>query len=225
MILGIILINRKKSEQQRIVEEIPIRISINGIKGKSIITRLVTSILIEAGYKVVGKTAGSSEKMIYWCKNDETSYDASSKDELSVIQKAVELEAEALVYEGMDASPDSKKVFQFKKLDENVVVISNISKDYVDVNDPIVQAFADIIPYDGYLITINSSYTDYFKKIARERDTKVITADNLKIADEYLALFDYTISAESAALSIALGQALGIDEKTCLRGMLNINQD
>ncbi|WP_455542315.1 hypothetical protein [Intestinibacter sp.] len=225
MILGIILINRKKSEQQRIVEEIPIRISINGIKGKSIITRLVTSILIEAGYKVVGKTAGSSEKMIYWCKNDETSYDASSKDELSVIQKAVELEAEALVYEGMDASPDSKKVFQFKKLDENVVVISNISKDYVDVNDPIVQAFADIIPYDGYLITINSSYTDYFKKIARERDTKVITADNLKIADEYLALFDYTISAENAALAIAVGQALGIDEKTCLRGMLNISQD
>ena len=41
--------------QKRNVEKIPIRVNINGIRGKSTVTRLITSILTEAGYKTVGK--------------------------------------------------------------------------------------------------------------------------------------------------------------------------
>ena len=49
MVLSIILINKNKSQRQQIIDKIPIRISLNGIKGKSIITNLVSNILIEAG--------------------------------------------------------------------------------------------------------------------------------------------------------------------------------
>ncbi len=227
MILGIIISNRKKSEKQQMVETIPIRISINGIKGKSTITRLVTNILIESGYKVVGKTTGTSSKMIYWFQDNQSNLDSklqttNSNDELSVLKNAVDIEAEAIVYENVDADYKSKKAPKFKLLNENIAVIANISEDYLEEDDKIVQSFAEIIPYDGYLITINSNYTDYFKQVARERDTKVITANNSKITYAYLDLFDYDVSVENAALALAVGQALGIDEKTCLRGMVNI---
>ncbi|MDO5010771.1 MAG: hypothetical protein Q4E31_08100 [Intestinibacter bartlettii] len=189
--------NRKKSEQQKMVEKVPIRISVNGIKGKSIITKLITNILMEAGYKVIGKTLEKSE----------------SNDELTIIKNAVDLEVEALVCESADVKSDSKKISKFKKLDENIVVITDISEDYVDIDDSIVRSFADIIPYEGYLITINSNYVNYFRKIAGERDTKVTVADTSKITAEYLSI----------AIAIAVGQVLKIDEKTCLRGMADID--
>ena len=50
--------------QKRNVEKIPIRVNINGIRGKSTVTRLITSILTEAGYKTVGKTTGTAARMI-----------------------------------------------------------------------------------------------------------------------------------------------------------------
>ena len=198
--------NRKKSEQQNMVEKVPIRISVNGIKGKSIIIKLITNILMEAGYKVIGKTVGELNR----------------NDELSVIKNAVDLEAEALVCESEDIKSDSKKIPKFKKLDENIVVITDISEDDVDIDDSIVRSFADIIPYEGYLITINSNYVNYFRKIAGERDTKVTVADTSKITAEYLSLFD-DVSVENIAIAIAVGQVLKIDEKTCLRGMADID--
>ena len=67
MVLGI----REQMAQKRNVEKIPIRVNINGIRGKSTVTRLITSILTEAGYKTVGKTTGTAARMIYWFQDDE----------------------------------------------------------------------------------------------------------------------------------------------------------
>ena len=229
MVLSIILINKNKSKRQQIVDKIPIRISLNGIKGKSIITNLVSNILIEAGYKVIGKTANESSDIILGLQNgsdDEYSklQHKTNNDKFSVLKNASELGVDAVIYENIDADSASKKVSKFNELNENIAVISEISEDYVEEDDKLVQSFAKVIPYEGYLVTTNNNYTDYFKSIARERNTKVIIADNSKITYKYLDLFDYDdVSVENAALSIAVGEALGIDEKTCLRGMVNIN--
>ena len=67
LILGI----REQLAQKRNVEKIPIRVNINGIRGKSTVTRLITSILTEAGYRTIGKTTGTAARMIYWFQDDE----------------------------------------------------------------------------------------------------------------------------------------------------------
>ncbi|MFB4164041.1 poly-gamma-glutamate synthase PgsB, partial [Alteribacillus sp. JSM 102045] len=48
------------------INAIPVRININGIRGKSTVTRLVTGVLTQAGYKTVGKTTGTQARMLYW---------------------------------------------------------------------------------------------------------------------------------------------------------------
>ncbi|MGN1032649.1 MAG: poly-gamma-glutamate synthase PgsB, partial [Intestinibacter sp.] len=230
LILGI----REQLAQKRNVEKIPIRVNINGIRGKSTVTRLITSILTEAGYRTIGKTTGTAARMIYWFQDDEDiivrkPQGANIGEQLKVLQKAADLDAEALVCECMAVNPDYQKVFQFRMLESNIVVIVNVLEDHLDVMGPtldqIAQAFGATIPYDGYLITIDCAYTDYFKEIAAERNTKVIIADNSKITDEYLAQFDYMIFPDNASLALAVGQALGIDEETCLKGMLNAHPD
>ena len=209
--------------QKRNVEKIPIRVNINGIRGKSTVTRLITSILTEAGYKTVGKTTGTAARMIYWFQDDEDiivrqPQGANIGEQLKVLQKAADLNAEALVCECMAVNPDYQKVFQFRMLEANIVVMG-------PTLDQIAQAFGTTIPYNGFLITIDCAYTDYFKQIAKERNTKVIIADNSKITDEYLAKFDYMIFPDNASLALAVGEALGIDEETCFKGMLNAHPD
>ena len=220
--------------QKRNVEKIPIRVNINGIRGKSTVTRLITSILTEAGYKTVAKTTGTAARMIYWFQDDEDiivrqPQGANIGEQLKVLQKAADLNAEALVCECMAVNPDYQKVFQFRMLEANIVVIVNVLEDHLDVMGPtldqIAQAFGATIPYNGFLITIDCAYTDYFKQIAKERNTKVIIADNSKITDEYLAKFDYMIFPDNASLALAVGEALGIDEETCFKGMLNAHPD
>nr|WP_288712615.1 poly-gamma-glutamate synthase PgsB [uncultured Intestinibacter sp.] len=230
LILGI----REQMAQKRNVEKIPIRVNINGIRGKSTVTRLITSILTEAGYKTVGKTTGTAARMIYWFQDDEDiivrqPQGANIGEQLKVLQKAADLNAEALVCECMAVNPDYQKVFQFRMLEANIVVIVNVLEDHLDVMGPtldqIAQAFGATIPYNGFLITIDCAYTNYFKQIAKERNTKVIIADNSKITDEYLAKFDYMIFPDNASLALAVGEALGIDEETCFKGMLNAHPD
>ena len=230
MVLGI----REQLAQKRNVKKIPIRVNINGIRGKSTVTRLITSILTEAGYKTVGKTTGTAARMIYWFQDDEDIIvrrpeGPNISEQLRVLQRAADLEAEALVCECMAVNPDYQKVFQFRMLEANIVVIVNVLEDHLDVMGPtldqIAQAFGATIPYNGYLITVPGPYVEYFEKIAKERNTKVILADNSKITDKYLDKFDYMIFPDNASLSLAVGQALGIDEEICLRGMLNAHPD
>ncbi len=220
--------------QKRNVEKIPIRVNINGIRGKSTVTRLITSILTEAGYKTVGKTTGTAARMIYWFQDEEEPIirkpqGANIGEQLDVLQKSADLGAEALVCECMAVNPDYQKVYQFRMLEANIVLIVNVLEDHMDVLGPtlneVAQAFAATIPYDGHLITIPSPYLDYFKEVAEERNTKVIIADNSKITDEYLAKFDYMIFPDNASLALAVGEALGIDEETCFKGMLNAHPD
>ena len=53
--LGIV---EKRQHSDRL-EKIPIRININGIRGKSTITRWIYSILREDKYRVIGKRTGT----------------------------------------------------------------------------------------------------------------------------------------------------------------------
>lgn len=53
----------------------------------------------------------------------------------------------------------------------------------------------------------------------------MIVADNSKITDEYLRKFEYMVFPDNASLALGVAQALGIDEDTAFRGMLNAPPD
>lgn len=220
--------------QKRNVEKIPIRVNINGIRGKSTVTRLITSILTEAGYKTVGKTTGTAARMIYWFQDDEDiivrqPQGANIGEQLKVLQKAADLNAEALVCECMAVNPDYQKVFQFRMLEANIVVIVNVLEDHLDVmgptTDEIAMAFSNTIPYNGYLVVDNGPYVKYFTEECKKRNTKIVVADNSKIPEGLIEKFGYTIFEDNISLALAVAEILNIEPETAFRGMLNANPD
>lgn len=221
-------------KHQKNIDSIPVKININGIRGKSTVTRLITGIVTEAGYKTIGKTTGTSARMIYWFTDEEKPIVRRPEgpnigEQRRVVKEAAKLEAEALVSECMAVNPDYQITFQEKMLQANIGVIVNVLEDHMDVMGPtldeVAEAFLPTIPYKGHLITIDGPYLEYFKTAAAKRRTKVIVADNSKVTDEFLRKFDYMVFPDNASLALAVAEALDIPEEVAFRGMLNAHPD
>ena len=243
MVLSVILIclflvlaygAREQIKHQKNIDSIPVRININGIRGKSTVTRLITGIVTEAGYKTLGKTTGTSARMIYWFTDEEKPIVRRPEgpnigEQRRVVKEAAKLETEALVSECMAVNPDYQITFQEKMLQANIGVIVNVLEDHMDVMGPtldeVAEAFLPTIPYKGHLITIDGPYLEYFKTVAAKRRTKVIVADNSRITDEFLRKFDYMVFPDNASLALAVAEALDIPEEVAFRGMLNAHPD
>ncbi|MFK7679173.1 poly-gamma-glutamate synthase PgsB [Bacillus sp. Wb] len=221
-------------KHQKNIDSIPVRININGIRGKSTVTRLITGIVTEAGYKTIGKTTGTSARMIYWFTDEEKPIVRRPEgpnigEQRRVVKEAAKLETEALVSECMAVNPDYQITFQEKMIQANIGVIVNVLEDHMDVMGPtldeVAEAFLPTIPYKGHLITIDGPYLEYFKTAAAKRRTKVIVADNSKVTDEFLRKFDYMVFPDNASLALAIAEALDIPEEVAFRGMLNAHPD
>ncbi|MDQ0338519.1 poly-gamma-glutamate synthase PgsB/CapB [Caldalkalibacillus uzonensis] len=224
----------EKRRHQKNLDAIPIRVNVNGVRGKSTVTRLITGILTEAGLKTVGKTTGTSARMIYWFTDEEKPIirrleGPNIREQKMVVAEAAELGAEALVSECMAVHPDYQITFQQDMLQANVGVIVNVLEDHMDVLGPtldeVAQAFTATIPYDGHLVITDGPYRSYFEQVAMERNTQVIVADPSRITEDYLRQFTYVCFPDNAAIALAVAQALGIDEETAKRGMLKAHPD
>ena len=224
----------EKRRHQNNINTLPLRININGIRGKSTVTRLIMGIVKEAGYKAVGKTTGTDARMIYWDTEEEAPIKRRPEgpnigEQKKVIKEAVQRGANAMVSECMAVKPDYQVVFQEELLQANIGVIVNVLEDHMDVMGPtldeVAEAFTATIPRNGHLIITDDQYTDYYKKIAKERNTKVIVADNTKISEAYLRNFEYMVFPDNASLALAVAEAIGIKEDIAFKGMLHAPPD
>ena len=225
----------EKLIHDRHLKKLPIRININGTRGKSTVTRLITSVLAEAGYKVVGKTTGTSARVIYWFKEEERPLirgplGPNIIEQRGVVSEAAALGAEAFVTECMAVTPDYQITFQEQLAQATIGVIVNVREDHLDLCGPtldnIAESFLATIPYNGHLIISDGDYNTYFTNKALERNTKTIIAYESKVpARNYLNKFTYIIFPENVALAMAVAEALNIDEKTALAGILKARPD
>ncbi len=83
LVIGIL----EKRRHQKNIDALPVRVNINGIRGKSTVTRLTTGILIEAGYKTVGKTTGTDARMIYWTHRRKSRLNGNLRGRISESKK------------------------------------------------------------------------------------------------------------------------------------------
>ena len=232
--IPVVLLILEKRRNERNLKKLKIRVNVNGIRGKSTITRMIFAILREAGCQVVGKTTGTAARMFYW---DQTGEDelvrlprgVSISEQIRVINKAVKRGADALVCECMAVRPDYQLAYQHHIIKADVLAIVNVLEDHLDEMGPTLEqlawAFADTIPYNGVAVVPDCQFTDYFRKIARERGSRIEVVNPEIISQEYLDLFPYKVFDNNCAMALGVARALGIDDETSLRGMLKASPD
>ena len=225
---------KEKRRHANRLKKIPLRININGIRGKSTITRMAYSVLREDHYRVIGKTTGTDARMMYWFTQKE--YDVIRKpqganigEQRDIIRKVVKKKANALVNECMAVNPDYQITFQKDLVKANIGVIVNVMEDHMDVLGPtlkdVAQAFTATIPYNGKLVVMKDEYTDFFAKEAKKRNSEIIVVDKDEIPESYLRKFDYLVFPDNVAIVLGIAEAVGVDYETALQGMLNAPAD
>lgn len=232
--IGAALLIFEKRRNEKNLKKLKIRVNVNGIRGKSTITRLITAILKEAGYKVVGKTTGTAARILYWNQEEEEEIKrkprgVSISEQIRVVNKAAKVGAEALVCECMAVRPDYQKVFQHDILKGTIVVIVNVLEDHLDEMGPTLDqlawAFGDTIPYRGTAVVPNCAYTEYFRAIAKDRGSKLIVAEPGVLPEGYLDQFSYKIFENNCIMALNVARSLGIPDEVSFRGMLHAQPD
>src|SRR5512143_1945457 len=166
IILGIILIvvitawwiERYRYEKR--IDGLKIRVYVNGIRGKSTVTRLIAGVLREAGIQTLAKTTGSAA-MVILPNGEEIPIERRSSPTImelfNIAKQHLQKETEAIVFETMALFPANQIASQELLVKGNINVITNVREDHQDVMGESLEQIADtlslMIPHEGTLIT------------------------------------------------------------------------
>lgn len=232
-ILVVYWIRRQTIHRQQI-EAYKVRIHVNGIRGKSTVTRLIAGVLREAGYRTVAKTTGSAAVTIDLDGNDvpiERHGAANVKEQQDIIASWQPLKAEVMVMECMALQPQYQEWAERMVIQADIGVITNVREDHQDVMGEtlpeIAVSLAHMCPTNGYLIT--AEYDPELQAIlgqeAEKRGSQLLVVDPERVADKEMAQFGYLSFKDNVAIGLAVADLLGIEHDTAMCGMSKAKED
>lgn len=212
----------------RRLDQLAVRIHVNGIRGKSSVTRLVAGVLREGGYRTVAKTTGSAARVIGPDGEESPIFRrgaATINEQVDVVRNHVGPDVEAVVMECMAVRPLYQAYSQDFIVRSDITVITNVRADHQEEMGETLEEIADslavTVPKQGVLITAESrpDLRERLRGHATARGSRFIHADPALVLDEDLAGFDYVQFKDNVAVGLAVAELLDIDRETALRGM------
>jgi gamma-polyglutamate synthase len=220
---------------RRNLRKIPIRIHVNGTRGKSSVTRLVAAALREAGIVTCAKTTGTLARFILPDGRELPIFrpaDPNVIEQRRIVATAAAHGAEALVVECMALSPELQALCELKLIRATHGVITNARPDHLDVMGPeakdVATALAGMTPIGGKLYTTEALHLEILRRAAEDRRTELIAVGPEEVATvgpEELAGFPYTEHPDNLALSLRIATDLGVEREVALRGMQKARPD
>lgn len=216
----------------RSLAAIPLRIHVNGTRGKSSVTRLVAAGLREAGIRTFAKTTGTAPRVI----------DAEGKDRiihrlrLPSIGEQVRLinyfsmqKPDAIVIECMAVQPQYQWIAEHQMVRSQIGVITNVRPDHLDEMGPtendVAHSLCNTIPVGGTIITGEDQKPEILKRIAEENNSEFIRSDETSITDIELNKFTYMEHPSNIAVALDVCRKAGVERDIALSGMHKVKPD
>ena len=217
------------------ISNITYRIHVNGIRGKSSVTRLIGQILREEGTKTFTKTTGSAARIIDH-KGKESIIKrriATIIEQIDIVKKISKHTPEALVIECMAIQPQLQKVCEEKMIQATISVLTNVREDHQEkmgwTLEEITHTLCEFIPSNGILVCgeQNPQLVKIIEKKAKEKNTQVIAAeDKLSLQDKsILQKLNYIEHEENIVLALKVAEVMGIEKKTAISAILKTKPD
>lgn len=214
------------------VMSIPIRIHVNGTRGKSTTVRLIASILREAGYRVLAKTTGTSPQIILENGEEELIKRRGPSniiEQKKFIKKAFQRGCNAVVLECMAVHPETQWVSEHKLIFSTIGVITNVREDHQDVYGPRLQDAAEslksTIPKESILITAEKKFFSLFKREAEKLNTRSILVDPEDLVFSKNGGIENTFFKDNVAIALQVGKLLNIEKNICWQGISRAKPD
>ena len=209
----------------RYLSNIPIRIHVNGSRGKSSVVRLIASGLRAGGLKTFAKTTGTSPRIIDQNGNDKYIHrlrTASIGEQIALIRYFSKMNPDVLVIECMAVNPQYQWISEQKIVKSTIGVLTNVRPDHLDEmgisTDQITKSMANTIPFNGIMVTSEDKKINILNEISKSRNTELYIA-NEDINDEDIRDFKYLEHKENISLALKVCELCGVKKEDALKGM------
>lgn len=203
------------------------RIHVNGIRGKSSVTRLVSASLREGKIKTVAKTTGTAARIMVSHKNDwpVTRKEANIAEQRKMLKMYMRSHYKAVVFECMAINPIYQKYLEHKIMYSTIGIITNIREDHTDMLGKtlpeIARSLASTVPLRGHLITAETDpvLLAVLAEVCDERQTKLHAVNTARVSDKNMAKFTHYEYKENVAIALKVAELVGIKKRVALAGM------
>ncbi len=217
----------EQRRHDRNLASIPVRVLVNGTRGKSSITRLTAGALRGGGLTTVGKTTGTAARFL---RPDATEEPVPRRfgmadvgEQVGVVARAAGYQPDALVVECMAVQPRLQEVLQAKLVRATIGVLSNVRPDHLDEMGPtlddVARSLARAMPRGGVCVTAERERLALLSAEAARRACQLVPVDPESVSDAELSGFEWLTFKENVAIALAVAQLLGVDRRSALRGM------
>ncbi|WP_083752590.1 poly-gamma-glutamate synthase PgsB [Actinosynnema sp. ALI-1.44] len=223
LVLGIVEQRRHYANLRRI----PTRVLINGIRGKSSITRLCAGALRGGGLVTVAKTTGTAARFIHPDGSEEPVYRkfgiANVVEQIGIVRRASAYRPDVLAIECMAVMPDLQEINQSKLIQSTIGVLCNVREDHLaemgPTLDDVARSLSRSMPVGGVCVTAEKERLHILEQEAERRDCELIAVDPESVTDEQMAGFSWITFKENVAIAFAVADLLGVNRHSALAGM------
>ncbi|MEU5253047.1 poly-gamma-glutamate synthase PgsB [Streptomyces longwoodensis] len=215
------------------LHSIPSRVLVNGIRGKSSITRLCAGALRGGDLVTVAKTTGTAARFIHPDATEEPVYRkfgiANVVEQIGIVRRAATYRPDALVIECMAVMPALQEVNQSKLIRSTIGVLCNVREDHLaemgPTLDDVARSLCRSMPQDGICVTAEKERFAILQEEADARNCRLIYADPEMVTDEELRGFSWFTFKENVAIALVVAELLGVERQTALQGMYDAPPD
>lgn len=217
------------------LSKIPVRIHVNGTRGKSSVTRLVAAALREAGLVTCAKTTGTLARFILPDGRELPIFrpaGANVIEQRRIVATAAAYGAQALVIECMALQPELQALSEFRMIRATHGIVTNARPDHLEVMGPsdedVAKALAGMAPIGGKLYTAEVKQLAVLQRAAADRGSELVAIgpdDVAEIGPEELEPFSYQEHPDNVALALRVCKDLGIEREVALAGMWKCPRD
>ncbi len=224
----------------RSLRAIPIRILVNGTRGKSTVTRLIAAGLAAGGLRTYAKTTGSAARLILPDLSEvpirqrgPAKGRASIMEHRWFVREAHKNRAQAFVAECMAIQPETIRALETRLAHSTIGVITNVRLDHMDTMgtelSSVAEALAESVPERGRLLVgsegMDESIETIFARKAAQRGAGIRFVGGDSGIQSLCEKFSYPVFAQNLALALAVCEECGVSREVALRGMQEVAPD
>ena len=219
-------------QHQRSLDAIPLRIHVNGTRGKSSVTRLIAAGLRAGGVRTFAKTTGTAPRIIDSQGNDRIIHrlrTASIGEQVRLMRFFAQEKPDAVVMECMAVQPQYQWISEQQMVKSHIGVITNARPDHLEEMGPTLDdvrlSLANTIPFNGKMILGENDILETIAPVAKSRNTVLTAADESTVQEDDLKDFSYLEHPQNVAVALEVCVEAGVDKKTALDGMKKVKPD
>ena len=217
---------------QLVLSNIPVRIHVNGTRGKSSVTRLIAAGLRAGGKRTFAKTTGTAPRVIDAEGIDRIIHRLRSPsigEQVRLLKYFSAEKPDVVVMECMAVQPQYQWISEHQMVKSDIGVITNARPDHLDEMGPtdvdVVRSLCNSVPIDGTLITAEEKYKNILEEVAEQNGSEFLHSDEGSITDSELNKFSYIEHPQNIAIALDVCKRMGIKRDVALTGMHSVKPD